>query len=115
MLIKVDPGSSEPLFAQIAAQVRGAIAAGSVGEGDKLPAARELAEALGVNMHTVLRAYGDLRDEGLVDMRRRRGVIVLAAGDQRARLLELARGLVAEATRQGLSKAELRRLVEEVG
>jgi hypothetical protein len=42
-------------------------------------------------------------------------VIVLAAGDQRACLLELARGLVAEATRQGLSKAELRRLVEEVG
>jgi DNA-binding transcriptional regulator YhcF (GntR family) len=115
MLIKVDPGSSEPLFAQIAAQVRGAIAAGTVGEGDKLPSARELAEALGVNMHTVLRAYGDLRDEGLVVMRRRRGVIVLAAGDQRARLLELARDLVVEATRQGLSKAELRRLVEEVG
>ena len=114
MLIKVDPGSSEPLFAQIAAQVRGAIAAGRVVEGEKLPPARELAEALGVNMHTVLRAYGDLRDEGLVDMRRRRGVIVLAAGDQRARLLELARDLAAEAARQGLSKAELRRLLEEV-
>jgi GntR family transcriptional regulator len=67
-----------------------------------------------VNMHTVLRAYGDLRDEGLVDMRRRRGVIVRAAGDTRARLLELARELAAEAAKQGLSRAELRRLVEEV-
>ena len=114
MLIKVDASSSEPLFAQIAAQVRGAIAAGRVAEGDRLPSARELAEALGVNMHTVLRAYGDLRDEGLVDMRRRRGVIVLAAGDQRARVVELARQLVAEALRQGMSKAELRRLIEEV-
>jgi GntR family transcriptional regulator len=114
MLIKVDAGSTEPLFAQIAAQVRGAIAAGRVGEGDRLPPARELAEALGVNMHTVLRAYGDLRDEGLVDMRRRRGVIVRAAGDTRARLLELARDLAAEANRQGLSKAELRKLLEEV-
>jgi DNA-binding transcriptional regulator YhcF (GntR family) len=114
MLIKVDPGSSEQLFSQIAAQVRGAIAAGTVAAGDRLPPARELADALGVNMHTVLRAYGDLRDEGLVDMRRRRGVIVLDAGDQRARLLELARDLVAEATRQGLTKAELRHLVEEV-
>ena len=114
MLIKVDAGSSEPLFAQIGAQVRAAIATGRVAEGDRLPPARELAEALGVNMHTVLRAYGDLRDEGLVDMRRKRGVIVRAAGDQRARLLELARDLVSEATKQGLSKTELRKLVEEV-
>lgn len=114
MLVKVDPRSSEPLFAQIAAQVRSAIATGRVEEGDRLPPARDLAEALGVNMHTVLRAYGDLRDEGLVDMRRRRGVIVRAAGDTRARLVELARDLAAEAARQGLSKADLRRLIEEV-
>ena len=114
MLIKVDAGSSEPLFAQIGAQVRAAIATGRVAEGDRLPPARELAEALGVNMHTVLRAYGDLRDEGLVDMRRKRGVIVRAAGDQRARLLELARELTAEAMKQGLSKTELRKLLEEV-
>ena len=114
MLVKVDPGSSEPLFAQIAAQVRSAIATGAVTEGDRLPVARELAEALGVNMHTVLRAYGELRDEGLVDMRRRRGVIVRASGDTRARLVELARELSAEAARQGVSKADLRRLIEEV-
>ncbi len=114
MLVKVDPGSSEPLFAQISAQVRSAIGSGKLAAGDRLPPARELAEALGVNMHTVLRAYGDLRDEGLVDMRRRRGVIVRDSGDTRARLLELAQELKAEATRQGLSKADLRRLIEEV-
>lgn len=114
MLVKVDAGSGEPLFAQIAAQVRSAIATGRLAEGDRLPPARELAEGLGVNMHTVLRAYGDLRDEGLVDMRRRRGVIVLADGDTRARLSELARELVAEARRQGLSRTELRKLIEEV-
>jgi GntR family transcriptional regulator len=113
MLIKVDASSSEPLFAQIAAQVRSAIATGKVVEGDRLPGARELAEALGVNMHTVLRAYGDLRDEGLVDMRRRRGVIVRDASDTRARLLELVRELAAEAARQGLTNAELRKLLEE--
>jgi GntR family transcriptional regulator len=115
MIIKIDPGSSEPLFAQIAAQVRAAIASGKVAEGERLPTAREMADALDVNMHTVLRAYGDLRDEGLVDMRRRRGVIVRAAGDTRARLLELARELAAEASRQGVSRQELRKLIEEVG
>lgn len=115
MLIRVDPGSTEPLFAQIAAQVRAAIATQRVGVGERLPAARELAEALGVNMHTVLRAYGDLRDEGLVEMRRRRGVVVCDGGDRRARLLALARDLVAEAARQGVTKAELRTLLEEVG
>ncbi len=114
MLINVDAGSTEPLFSQIAAQVRSAIAGGQVEAGDRLPPARELAAALGVNMHTVLRAYGDLRDEGLVDRRRRRGVIVRNASDTRARLLELARELAAEATRQGLTKAELRKLLEEV-
>ena len=115
MLIKIDAGSGEPLFAQIAAQVRSAIATGQVAEGERLPTARELAEALDVNMHTVLRAYGDLRDEGLVDMRRRRGVIVQAAGDTRARLLGLVREVAAEAARQGVSKTELRKLIEEVG
>jgi GntR family transcriptional regulator len=115
MLVKIDPGSGEPLFAQIAAQVRSAIATGQVAEGDRLPTARELADALDVNMHTVLRAYGDLRDEGLVDMRRRRGVIVQASSDTRARLLGLAKELVAEATKQGISRQELRKLIEEVG
>ena len=114
MLVKVDVSSSEPLFAQIAAQVRAAIAKGRLQEGDRLPPARELAEGLGVNMHTVLRAYGDLRDEGLVEMRRRRGVTVRAGTDGRARLLELVRELSAEAARQGVTPTELRRLIEEV-
>jgi DNA-binding transcriptional regulator YhcF (GntR family) len=114
MLIKIDPASPEALYVQIAGQVRGAIATGKLTEGERLPPARELADALGVNMHTVLRAYGDLRDEGLVDMRRRRGVTVRTSGEGRARLLELARELQAEATRQGLTKPQLQALIEEL-
>ncbi len=113
MLFKVDPASSEPLYQQIAAQVRGAIGKGSLDAGDRLPPARELADRLGVNMHTVLRAYGDLRNEGLVEMRRRRGVVVRASADSRARLMTLARDLAREASRQGVTKTELRRLLEE--
>lgn len=114
MLVKVDASAPEPLYAQIAAQVRGEIGRGKLGPGDRLPTARELADALDVNMHTVLRAYAILRDEGLVEMRRRRGVQVRAASGERARLVELARAFVGEATRQGLSKAEVRALLEEV-
>lgn len=114
MLVRVDPASTEPLFTQIAAQVRGAIAKGRLAEGDQLPPARDLASALGVNMHTVLRAYAGLRDEGLVEMRRRRGVIVRARVDGRARLIQLARDVATEAKRQGVTRAELRRVIEEV-
>ncbi len=115
MLVRIDPAASASLHAQIAAQIRGAIAGGRLHAGDRLPPARELAQALGVNMHTVLRGYSALRDEGLVDMRRRRGVIVLASANGRARLVDLAQQLVTEAARLGLSRAEVRRLIEKVG
>jgi GntR family transcriptional regulator len=114
MLFRVDPADGEPLFRQIAAQVRGAMAEGRLGPGDRLPPARELAEALDVNMHTVLRAYGDLRDEGLVDMRRRRGVIVREAAGGRARVVTAATALAAEARRVGMARDEVVALLEEV-
>src|SRR5947209_7250469 len=111
MLIKVDPTSRQPLHEQIAAQVRAAAARGDVGVGERLPTARELAAALEVNMHTVLRAYAQLQEEGLLSVRRGRGVTLSATGD-RARLVEMVQGLRAEARRQGVSAAELRALLE---
>lgn len=117
MLIRLDEASVAPLFEQIAAGIRRAIAAGEVAQGEQLPAGRDLASALGVNMHTVLRAYAQLRDEGLIELRRRRGAVVqpsAASASAQATLTELARSLLAEARRQGLSRAETIALIDRL-
>ncbi|MFG2139824.1 GntR family transcriptional regulator [Streptomyces sp. NPDC048650] len=108
MLFRVDPSSTVPLGDQIAASVRGAIAGGSVRAGERLPAARALAGSLGVNVHTVLRGYQRLKEEGLIELRRGRGAVVTgAAPAARARLGETAERLIAEARRLGLSDEEI--------
>jgi DNA-binding transcriptional regulator YhcF (GntR family) len=111
MLIRIDTGSADPLYGQIAAQFRHAIAHGEIAPGDRLPAAKELAAATGVNLHTVLRAYAELRDAGLIELRPRRGAVVRPSGPVRARLTEQVRQLVESARLQGLTKSEILELV----
>lgn len=110
MLWQIDEQSSRPLFEQVAANVRRELAAGHVRKGDRLPAAREVADSLGINVHTVLRAYQDLRDQGLIELRRGRGAIVVAT-TAHAGLSDQIEILRAEAARLGLSKQELAALI----
>lgn len=113
MLVEIDETSPVPLYLQIASSIRRAIAEGRVRSGTRLPATRDLATELDVNVHTVQRAYGELKEEGLVQLRQGRGAIVLTDEVQgRARLHHLARALVAEAREQGLSMRELTELME---
>jgi GntR family transcriptional regulator len=107
MLIRIDPGDPRPLYEQISLQVRGAIGDGSLSSGDRLPSAKELAEDIGVNVHTVLKAYAELRDAGLIELRPRRGAVVSVAAPPRQHLTALARGFVAQAREHGLSPAEI--------
>lgn len=113
MLFRVDGASTVSLAEQIAVQVRAGIVSGGLAPGERLPPARDLALALQVNMHTVLRAYGQLRDEGVIEMRQGRGAWVREdAGPGLVRVTELAAQLVAEARKLGLSSQDITRLVE---
>lgn len=107
MLLKLDQDSDLPLYRQIAAAVRRAVAEGEVTAGDRLPAARDLARSLDVNMHTVLRAYNDLRDEGIIELRRGRGAIVREGSMEPAEIYRLVSDLANEASRMGLSAEEV--------
>lgn len=115
MLIRVDRDSTIGLADQIAGQVRRALSSGDVAPGDALPPAKQLAESLGVNMHTVLRAYAALREEGLIVVQRGRGTRVRRDADPaRSSLREQIRALVAAADRLGVSRAELIKEMEQV-
>lgn len=114
MLFRIDPTSAEPLFAQLAGQVRTAVIGGSLTPGTRLPAARELAASLEVNLHTVLHAYQDLRDEGLIELRRGRGAVVADRGVQDfTPLRDAVDALVSAAGDLGLSAGTTLGLVRE--
>ncbi len=113
MIFQVDTSARSALYEQIVVQIRRAITDGELSIGDRLPPARQLAESLDVNMHTVLKAYGTLRDEGILEMRRGRGVTVAAEAVKTNRLRELADQLAAEARNRGVGRKEVLNLVEE--
>ncbi|MQA32622.1 GntR family transcriptional regulator [Modestobacter roseus] len=114
MLVRIDPTSAAPLHAQISAAVRRGIAQGEIAPGERLPGARDLAASLGVNLHTVLRGYQELRAEGLVELRRGRGASVRAdAAPAVAALRQAVHALVEEARRLGLEPGEVTAMVRE--
>jgi GntR family transcriptional regulator len=111
MLLRLEDNDPRPLHEQVASAVRRAIANGESVPGDRVPPARDLAGALGINTNTVLRALRQLRDEGLLEFRRGRGIRVAGRPEQGV-LLEQVRDLVAEAERFGVTRAELVQMIE---
>jgi GntR family transcriptional regulator len=112
--MKIEPLSPVPLHEQVAAAIRRAIAEGEAGSGERLPPARDLAAVLGVNANTVLRALRELRDEGIVEFRRGRGVTVAGIGPQRSVVIAKARELVVLARRYGYQPEELAEIIAQV-
>ncbi|MGW4955122.1 GntR family transcriptional regulator [Streptomyces parvulus] len=112
MLVRIDHASPVGLGEQVAASVRRAVAEGSLPKGRRLPAARALAKSLDINMHTVLRGYQILKEEGLIEMRPGRGAVVSAAAPDRALAVDACRHFVHLARHAGLSGPEILSMVE---
>ena len=111
--MRIDRADSTLVFEQVAAEVRRAILDGEARPGERLPPAKDLAAELGVNTNTVLRSLRVLRDEGLLEFRRGRGVTV-AGTPERMAVLDKARELVEIARRHGYRRDELVRMIESV-
>ena len=110
MLIRLPAGSKDPVYVQIAGAIARQINDGTVKAGSRLPPARVLAGTLGINMHTVLKAYSELESAGLVEKKRGRGGVIVAP---ETRMKALVDGLVGAAKARKLTKEELVELVEK--
>lgn len=111
LLRPVDHRSDRPLHEQVAASIRRAVVEEGT-PGERLPTAADIAAALGVNANTALRALRSLRDEGVVEFRRGRGVTIAEQGDRRGRMAELVGQVVTEARRAGYTIDEVIEMIE---
>ena len=112
--VKVDKADPTDLYAQVAGEIRRAIAEGEAKPGGRLPPAKDLAAILDVNTNTVLRALRMLRDEGLLEFRRGRGITV-AGTPERGAVVQRAKELVDFARHHGYRLDELVEIIEDVG
>jgi GntR family transcriptional regulator len=111
--VKVDRSEPVALHDQVAAEIRRAIADGEAGPGERLPLAKDMAAILGVNKNTVLRALHILRDEGLLDFQRGRGITV-AGTAQQSMVVKRVRELVDFCRIQGYRRDEVIQIIESL-
>jgi len=109
--VKVDRSDPLALHEQVAAEIRRAIGDGEAGPGERLPLARDMAAVLGVNKNTVLRALRLLRDEGLLDFQRGRGITV-AGTPERSAVVNRVRELLEYCRGQGYRPDEVIRIID---
>lgn len=117
MLIRVDFNSNEAIYMQLCRQIIIGIANAQIKEGDNLPSVRELAEDVGINMHTVNKAYSILRQEGYLKVDRRHGAIIAVEVDQYKAQLELAEEMklsLAKAISRGITREQAKEMVDEI-
>ncbi len=117
MIIEIDFNSDEALYQQLCNQIIMGIAAARFQEGDSLPSVRQMADSIGINMHTVNKAYAVLKQEGYVKVDRRRGAVISLDNDRMRALEELKKELqviLAKSTCKNIAKDEIHRLIDEI-
>lgn len=117
MFIEIDFNSDEALYLQLCNQIIMGIATDRFREGDSLPSVRQLADTIGINMHTVNKAYTVLKQEGYVKVDRRKGAVIAVDIDRLRTLEELKRELqviLAKSSCKNISKDEIHQLIEEI-
>lgn len=117
MVIEIDFNSDEALYLQVRNQIIMGIAASRFQEGDSLPSVRQLADSIGINMHTVNKAYSVLRQEGYVKVDRRKGAVIAIDADRIRTLEEMKKELkvtLAKGSCKNISKEEIYGLIEEI-
>jgi GntR family transcriptional regulator len=121
MFIAIDDKDPRPIYAQIAFQIKEQVVSGALGPDDELPSVRELATSLGINLHTVHRAYRMLRDDGVIQLRLGKRARVAAPRRRPAsrkeiesRLAGRLNELITEAFHMSLSPEDFKRLVERL-
>ena len=117
MIIEIDFNSEEALYLQVRNQIILGIATSRFQEGEQLPSVRQLAETIGINMHTVNKAYTVLKQEGYVKVDRRRGAVIAVDMNRMQALAELRselQVLLAKCSCKNISKEEVHALIDEI-
>lgn len=117
MVIEIDFQSDEAIYMQLRNQIIIGIATSTIREGDPLPSVRQLAGDIGINMHTVNKAYSLLRQEGFVTIDRRRGAIIAVDENKIKAMEEMKENLIvalAKGCCRNVSREEVHRLIDEI-
>ena len=117
MVIEIDFNSDEAIYVQLMNQIILGIATSRLREGDALPSVRQLADTIGINMHTVNKAYALLRQEGFVTIDRRKGAVIAVDVDKIKALEEMKQYLVVAMARgccKNVSREEVHALIDEI-
>ena len=117
MIIEIDFNSDEALYLQLRNQIILGIATSRIREGDELPSVRQLAGDIGINMHTVNKAYAVLKQEGFVKVDRRKGTIISIDVDRMKTIRELRKELqmiIAKVSCKNISREEVHALIDEI-